>query len=86
MTFFDDHGTKIYGALTTFFGTVGGLVTTGAFNELLVKSQIGWLGITCTVATAVLGALTMQRGFNNTAQVRIAEAMQTAIRSTPPQE
>ena len=48
--FINEHGTKLYGALTSFFGTVGGLVTTGAFDELLTKMQVGWLGIICTVA------------------------------------
>ncbi len=83
MSFFTEHGTKIYGALTTLFGTVGGLVTTGAFNELLSKPAIGWLGIVCTVATAVIGAMTLSRGFTNSAQVKVAEAMQAAINATP---
>lgn len=86
MSFFSEHGTKIYGALTTLFGTVGGLVTTGAFNELLTKVQIGWLGIICTVATAVLGAMTLSRGFNNSTAEKVAAAMETAIKAQLPQE
>lgn len=86
MNYMTEHGTKIYGGLTSFFGTVGGLVTTGAFNELLTKPQIGWLGIVCTVSTAVLGALTMARGFNNSTAEKVAEAMHTAIKTQPPQE
>lgn len=83
MSFLEQHGTKLYGAATTFFGTVGGLVTTGAFNELLSKPAIGWLGIVCTVSTAVLGAMTLSRGFTNSAQIKVAEAMQSAINATP---
>lgn len=83
MTFIEEHGTKLYGAATTFFGTVGGLVTTGAFSELLSKPAIGWLGIVCTVSTAVLGAMTLSRGFTNSATAKVAEAMQTAINATP---
>lgn len=83
--FITEHGTKLYGGLTSFFGTVGGLVTTGAFNELLTKPQVGWLGIVCTVATAVLGAMTMARGWSNTAQVKVAQAMESAINASPPE-
>jgi hypothetical protein len=85
-TLINRHGTKIYGALTSFFGTVGGLVATGAFNELLSKQGVGWLGITCSVATAVLGGMTAARGFNNTARVEVARAMETAIKADPPKE
>lgn len=81
--FIDEYGTRLYGGLTTLFGSVGGLVTTGAFNELLTKPAIGWLGIVCTVSTAVLGAMTMSRGFTNDGKIKIAQAMQSAINATP---
>lgn len=90
MSFFSEHGTKLYGGLTALFGTVGGLVTTGAFRQdpdpLLSAVSNGWVGIICTVATAVLGAMTLARGFNNSTQEKVASAMETAIKSTPPQE
>lgn len=86
MSFFSEHGTKLYGGATTFFGTLATLIQTGAFNELLSKPAIGWLGIFTSLATAVIGGMTMARGFNNTTQVRVAEAMQTAINATPPEQ
>lgn len=81
-----EHGTKIYGGLTSFFGTVGGLVTTGAFDKLMSEPAVGWLGIVCTVSTAVLGGMTMARGFNNSTAEKVAAAMQTAIKAEPPKE
>lgn len=85
-TFFSEHGTKIYGATTSFLGTLATLVQTGAFNELLSKPAIGWLGIFTGLATAVVGGMTMARGFTNSTAVRVAEAMQTAIQATPPRQ
>jgi hypothetical protein len=84
--FINEHGTKLYGGLTAFFGTLQGLVTTGAFNALLTPADVAWLGIICALATAVLGGMTMARGFNNSAQVKVAEAMQNAINATPPEQ
>jgi hypothetical protein len=84
MSFIAEHGTKLYGGLTSFFGIVGGLVTTHAFDKLLTETQIGWLGIVCTVSTAVLGGMTAARGFNNSTAERVATAMETAIKFQPP--
>lgn len=83
MSFFSEHGTKLYGGLTAFLGTLSTLIQTGAFNDLLSKPAIGWLGIFVALGTAVIGGMTMARGFNNTTAVRVAEAMETAINSTP---
>lgn len=86
MSFFSEHGTKLYGAGTAFLGTLSTLIQTGAFNELVSKATIGWLGIFVALTTAVLGGMTMARGFNNSTAVKVAEAMQTAIHSTPPED
>lgn len=84
MSFFEEHGTKLYGGATAFLGTLATLIQTGAFNELLSKSAIGWLGIFAALATAVLGGMTMARGFTNTTKERVAAALQDAINATPP--
>jgi hypothetical protein len=81
----NQHGTKIYGALTAFFGALQGLITTGAFRDLMSPAGVGWLGILSALATAVLGGMTMARGFNNTTAEKVASAMETAIKTAPPQ-
>jgi hypothetical protein len=90
MSVFSEHGTKIYGAATAFLGTLATLVQTGAFVELLSKVAIGWLGIFCALATAVIGGMTMARGFNNTTASKtaekVADVVQTALMSTPPKQ
>jgi hypothetical protein len=86
MTWLTDNLTKILGTMTTFFGTLGALLGAGAFNELLTKSQIGWLGIVTALFTAMLGGATTARGFNNSSKVKIAQAMETAINATPPKD
>lgn len=83
MSFFSEHGTKLYGGATAFLGTLATLIQTGAFNELVTKATIGWMGIVTALGTAVLGGMTMARGFSNTTQERVAAAMETAIKSTP---
>lgn len=85
MSFFTEHGTKLYGAATAFLGTLSTLMQAGAFNDLLSKPAIGWLGIFVALATAVLGGMTMARGFTNTTAERVATAMETAIKSKPPE-
>lgn len=90
MSVFSEHGTKIYGATTAFLGTLATLIQTGAFVDLLSKVAIGWLGIFVALSTAVVGGMTMARGFNNTTAAKtaekVADAMQTAIMATPPKQ
>jgi hypothetical protein len=78
------HGTKVYGAATSFLGTMATLIAAGAFKGLLSPVAVGWLGIIVSLATAVLGGMTMARGFNNTTAEQVSKAMQTAINATPP--
>ena len=83
MSFLSDNLTKILGGVTTLLGTLSTLVTTGAFEGLLSPPGIRWMSILIALATALTGGATAARGFNNSTQVRVAEAMQTAINATP---
>jgi hypothetical protein len=83
MSFFSEHGTKLYGGATALLGTLGTLLQAHQFDKLLSETAIGWLGIFVALGTAVLGGMTMARGFNNTTAVRVASAMETAIKATP---
>lgn len=85
-SFWNENGTKILGALTAVLGTLASLIAAGAFEELLTKVAIGWLNIFVSLATAGVGGATMARGFNNSAQAKVAAAMETAIKSTPPSQ
>lgn len=84
--FWSDNGTKILGGMTAGLGTLQTFITTGAFDQLLSKFAIGWMGIILGTLTAVLGGATMARGFNNSSQVKIAEAMQEALNTPPPKQ
>lgn len=70
---------KLSGALLTVQGTVVTLMATGAFNEVMSKAGLIKMGI----ANTLFGAFLTGLGFNNSAKVRIAEAMQTAIKASP---
>lgn len=83
-SFWNENGTKILGALTAVLGTLASLIAAGAFKELLTPTAIGWLNIFVSLSTAGVGGATMARGFNNSAQVKIAAAMETAIKAQPP--
>jgi hypothetical protein len=84
--FFADHGVKLLGGLTAALGTIQGFIAAGAFSELLTRPQVGWLNIGVSVAIAFLGGLTVVKGVANTTAERVAAAMQTAIKTQPPQE
>jgi hypothetical protein len=82
MTFWDlvsNNWTKILGTLSTMLTTLMTLIASGAFEGLMEPSLIKWLGI----AGMLIGSATVGVGFNNSTKVRVAEAMQTAINSTP---
>lgn len=84
MNFWNNNGTKILGYLTTALATVAGLISIGAFNGLLEETTVRWMAIAITVLTGGTGLATAQRGHINTAQVKIATAMETAIKAQPP--
>lgn len=86
MSFFADNLTKILGGITTLFGTLSTLVTTGAFEGLLSPAGIRWLSILIALATALIGGATAARGFNNSAQVKVATVIDNALKAQPPQE
>lgn len=84
--FINEHGTKLYGGLTAFFGTLQALITTGSFDKLMSAAGIGWLGILTALTTAVLGSMTMARGFNNTTQAKVAAVIDSALKAEPPKQ
>lgn len=84
MNFWDRNGTKILGAVTTVLGALASLIASGAFKELLDPTAIGWLNIFVSLATAAVGGTTIARGFNISAQAKVASAIEVALKSTPP--
>jgi len=85
MTFWDlvsNNWTKILGTVSTMLTTLMTLIASGAFEGLLEPNLIKWLGI----AGMLVGSATVGVGFNNSARIKIATAMETAIKATPPQE
>lgn len=86
MTFWNENGTKILGGITAGLGTLQTFITTGAFDKLLSEVAIGWLGIFLGTATAVIGGATMARGFNNSAQAKVASVIETALNTAPPKQ
>lgn len=80
----DEYGTRILGYILAALGAIGTLATTGAFMGLLEDSTIRWLAIAASVATTVFGGATVVRGANNAAQIKVASAIDTALKSTPP--
>lgn len=79
--FVSNNWTKILGTASTMLTTLMTLIASGAFDGLLDPSVIKWLGI----AGMLIGSATVGVGFNNSAKARVAEAMETAIKSSPPQ-
>jgi phage tail sheath gpL-like len=75
----DDNLTKVLGWLQTTNATILTLVAMGQFDGLMSKDAVRWLGI----IAIILGGSTVARGQSNTAKVRVAEAMKTAIEATP---
>lgn len=80
--FWNDNGTKVLGGLTAVLGTLASLIAAGAFKDLLSPISIGWLNIFVSLSTAGVGGATVARGFTNTAQAKVAQAMDDAVRST----
>jgi hypothetical protein len=80
---FDEYGTRILGYVIALLGAVGALATTGAFAGLLDDSAIRWVGIVASVSTTVFGGATVVRGASNAAQIKVATALETAIKATP---
>lgn len=85
-TFWQENGTKVLGSVTAVLGTLASLIAAGAFKELLTPAAIGWLNIFVSLATAATGGATLARGFNNSAQAKVAQAMETAINTAPPKQ
>lgn len=83
MTFWiwlNDNWTKILGTISTMLSTIMALIANGSFEGLLDPISIKWLSIIGIVVGAAITAV----GFNNSAKVKVAEAMETAILASPP--
>lgn len=82
MTFWQlvsNNWTKILGTTSTMLTTLMTLIASGAFEGLLEPATIKWFGI----AGMLVGSATVGVGFNNSARVKVAEAMETAINASP---
>lgn len=79
MSFLSDNATKLAGAVTTLQGVILTMIASGTFEGLMDPKDVRWLGIGVTL----VGALITGLGFSNTAKVKVAEAMATAIQATP---
>lgn len=74
-----DNLTKILGIASTVVTTLMTMIASGTFDGLLDPKAIRWLGI----AGMLIGSAVTARGFNNSAKVKVAQAMETAINATP---
>lgn len=81
MNWLNDNWTKILGTLTTMLMTVIALAANGSFEGLLSPEAIKWLSI----IGIVVGSATAGVGFNNSTKERVAVAIETAIKATPPE-
>lgn len=84
MTFITEHLTKILGTSQTLVAAMLGAVATNQIPDLIAKDSPGMQLL--ILANILLGAAITGVGFNNSAKAKVATAMETAIRSTPPQE
>lgn len=83
---FEEYGTRLLGTIVSVLGAVGILATTGAFEGLLADTTVRWIAIVASVATTVFGGATVVRGASNAAQIKVASAMEAAIKATPAEE
>lgn len=86
MNFWNEHGTKILGWLTTVLASLASLISIGAFNDLLEPGTVKWMAIIVSLLTGGSGAATINRGSVNTAQIKVATAIDNALKATPSQE
>lgn len=77
-----DHVQKVLGALSAMVGAVISFAAAGGLNQIVGARELQILGL----LSVVLGAATTASGVTNTAKVKVAEAMQDAINSTPPKQ
>ena len=65
MSFWDDHGTKVLGAVTAVTGAVQGVLP--ALAGLLAPGTYQWVQLGVAVLTGLFGVSTVKRGFTNSA-------------------
>ena len=78
MNWLKDNLVKILGSITTSIST---LLAANAFEGLLSPPGIRVVNI----INVIVGAALVAVGFNNTTKERVAAAMETALKSTPPE-
>lgn len=87
MTFWDfleRHRQLVSGRAIVVIATVDGLNAAGAFHGLLGSDTAErWFGICVAICIAMVGGAVSGRAKETTAQVKVAEAMQTAINAVP---
>jgi hypothetical protein len=82
MNWLANNMTKVLGAVVTVLGVLQTMITGGAFEGLMDPRSIRWLAI----VTTLFGAAITGVGFNNSSREKVAAAMETALRATPPQQ
>jgi hypothetical protein len=85
MTFWDWLNSNWVKTLSTIGALNSALITataSGMFDGLLEPASVKWLAL----GGFFLNAWLIGVGFNNSTKIRVAEAMQTAIRATPAPE
>lgn len=80
MNIVTDHIQKILGVLAAISGAVVSFAAAGGLNEIVAARELQILGL----INVILGAATAGSGFANTAKLKAAQAIETAIRSSPP--
>lgn len=80
MNWLSDHIQKILGTLSAVTGAVVSYAAVGGLNEIMGARELQILGL----LNVIFGAATFARDSSNSAKLKVAEAMQTAINATPP--
>jgi hypothetical protein len=83
MNWITDNITKLLGTLQTLVAATLGAVALNQIPDLIAQGSPGMQIL--ILANILLGAALTGVGFSNSAKIRVAEAMQTAIKSTPPE-
>ncbi len=83
--FFEEHGQKIYGSVTTMLGFAMSGIGSGQLDRSLGDNK-DWVLFLLGMFVAGLGGATVTRANSVTAKVKVAEAMKIAILASPPNQ
>lgn len=84
MNLITDNITKILGTLQTLVAATLGAVALNQIPDLIAQDSTGMQIL--ILLNVLLGPLTVGAGFSNSAKIKVAEAMQTALKAQPPKE